>query len=131
MFRTQLEVAADEITTTTIDDKLIKQAIEVVNSNIDNADFSVADLSAALGMHRTHLYKKLSCITGKAPLEFIRSMRLKRAAQLLENDRVYISEIAYMVGFNSPKLFARHFRDEFGMSPSEYRQNRKAQNSSN
>lgn len=131
MFRTQLEVAPDEITTTTIDDKLIKQAIEVVNSNIDNADFSVADLSAALGMHRTHLYKKLSCITGKAPLEFIRSMRLKRAAQLLENDRVYVSEIAYMVGFNSPKLFARHFRDEFGMSPSEYRQNRKAQNSSN
>lgn len=58
---------------------------------------------------------------GKTPVEFIRAIRLKRAASLLETDGVYISEIAYMVGFNSPKVFAGHFRDEFGCSPSEYR----------
>lgn len=124
MFSEQLEIKPDEMTTTTIDDRLLKSAIDVVNSNIDNPNFSVADLSSALGMHRTHLYKKLSSLTGKSPLEFIRSIRLKRAAQLLERDRIYISEVAYMVGFNSPKLFARHFRDEFGVSPSEYRQSR-------
>lgn len=104
---------------------MLQSAINIVNENINNPDFSVAGLSSSLFMHRTSLYKKLLYITGKTPLEFIRAMRLKRAAQLLETDGVYVSEIAYMVGFNSPKVFASHFKEEFGCSPTEYRRSKK------
>ena len=121
LFEKELEITTDQITLTSMDDRLLQQAINVINENISNPDFSVSDLSSALYMHRTSLYKKLVYITGKTPVEFIRAIRLKRAASLLETDGVYVSEVAYMVGFNSPKIFAGHFKDEFGCSPSEYR----------
>lgn len=121
LFERELEITTEQITLTSMDDRFLQQAINVINDNIGNPDFSVSDLSAALYMHRTSLYKKLVYITGKTPVEFIRAIRLKRAAALLETDGIYVSEVAYMVGFNSPKVFAGHFRDEFGCSPSEYR----------
>lgn len=120
LFARQIDIPTEQITTTSLDDRLLQMAIEAVNEHISNPEFSVSELSASLNMHRTHLYKKLLYITGKAPLEFIRAIRLKRAAQLLESESCYISEVAYMVGFNSPKIFARHFKEEFGCSPSEY-----------
>lgn len=121
LFEQELEVTTEQITLTSMDDRLLQQAINVINENISNTEFSVSELSAALCMHRANLYKKLLYITGKTPVEFIRAIRLKRAAALLETDGVYISEIAYMVGFNSPKVFAGHFKEEFGCSPTEYR----------
>lgn len=121
MFDNELEITTEQMTLTSMDDRLLQQAINLVNENISNPDFSVTELSTALCMHRANLYKKLLYITGKTPVEFIRAIRLKRAATLLETDGVYVSEIAYMVGFNSPKVFAGHFREEFGCSPSEYR----------
>jgi AraC-like DNA-binding protein len=72
-------------------------------------------------MSRVALYKKLLSLTGKPPLDFIRSIRMKRAAQLLEKSQLNISEIAYEVGFNNPKYFARFFKKEFNVLPSEYR----------
>jgi AraC-like DNA-binding protein len=71
-------------------------------------------------MSRVALYRKLLALTGKSPLDFIKTIRLKRAAQLLEKSQFTISEIAYEVGFNNPKYFARTFRKEFGILPSEY-----------
>ncbi len=109
-----------EITITSLDESLIEKAIKAVEENIGDADFSVETLSIALGLSRGHLYKKLIAITGKGPTEFIRTIRLKRGRQLLEKSQMQISEIAYEVGFNSPKRFAKYFREEFGLSPSEY-----------
>lgn len=128
LFASSLEIEPEQITITSMDDRLLQSAMDAVNENISNPEFSVADLSSILGMHRTHLYKKLHHLTGKSPLEFIRTMRLKRAAQLLEKSQMYVSEVAYMVGFNSPKIFAKHFREEFGVSPSQYQ--RKTENRS-
>ena len=114
-------VSPDEITITSLDERLITQARSIVMENIGNPDFSVEELSSRLGMHRTHLYKKLTFITGKSPLEFIRIIRLKRAAELLSADgSLNVSEVAYMVGFNSPKVFARHFREMYACSPREW-----------
>jgi len=67
-----------------------------------------------------HLYKKLLQITGKTPIEFIRIIRLKRAAQLLRESGRNVSEIAYQLGFNNPKYFAKYFKEEFGVLPSVY-----------
>lgn len=119
-FSQKLDVSPAEITITSLDETLIEKAIKVVEESISDADFSVENLSVALGLSRGHLYKKLIAITGKGPTEFIRTIRLKRGRQLLEKSQMQISEIAYEVGFNSPKRFAMYFREEFGLSPSEY-----------
>ncbi|MBD0255369.1 MAG: response regulator, partial [Cytophagales bacterium] len=115
-----MEVAPGEIQITSLDEKLIAKAIAEVEKNMANADFSVEDLSHELGMSRVHLYKKLLSLTGKSPLEFIRTVRLKRAAQLLEKSQLTVSEVAYQVGFNNPKYFTKYFKEEFKVLPSQY-----------
>ncbi len=122
-FSEKLEVNPSEITITSLDEQFLSKAIRLTEENMADADFSVEKLSSLLGMHRTHLYKKLLSITGKTPIEFIRTIRLKRAAQYLIQSQLYVSEIAYQVGFNSPKLFSRQFKEAFGMTPREYQQN--------
>jgi AraC-like DNA-binding protein len=128
LFQKQVEVNPTEISITSVDEQFLRQALEAVEKNISDPDFSVEDLSRALHMSRVALYKKLLALTGKSPLDFIKSIRLKRAARLLEKSQCTVSEIAYEVGFNNPKYFARTFRKEFGVLPSEYatRKNTKA-----
>jgi DNA-binding response OmpR family regulator len=119
-FNKQIEVEPAEITITSLDEKLIQKAIALIDKNMANPDFSVEELSKELGMSRVHLYKKLTSITGKTPIEFIRTLRLKRAAQLLKKSQLSVSEIAYEVGFNNPKYFAKYFKTEFNKLPSQY-----------
>ncbi len=119
-FQKLVEIDPGEITITPVDEEFMKRALESVEINIQNPDFSVEDLSRELFMSRVTLYKKLLLLTGKSPIEFIRIMRLKRAAQLLKKSQLSVSEIAYEVGFNDPKVFGRHFKKEFGMTPSQY-----------
>ena len=111
---------------TSMDEKLINHAVKYVEDNIARSDLSVEELSKELGMSRVHLYKKLLAITGKTPIEFIRIIRLKRAAQLLRGSQQNISEIAYQVGFNNPKYLSRYLKEEFGILPSafQYKQGR-------
>ncbi len=123
-----MQISPKEISITSLDEKLIQKALKIVENNISNPDFSVKELSSELGMSRVHLYKKLSSLTGKTPIEFIRVIRLKRAARLLEKSQLTVSEVAYEVGFNNPKYFARYFRAEFNILPSQYAGRRKTQN---
>jgi signal transduction histidine kinase/AraC-like DNA-binding protein/streptogramin lyase len=120
VFRSNLVVGPDEITITSLDEQFINKSIELVELNISNPDYTVEELSRDLGMSRTLFYKKILALTGKTPLEFIRSMRLKRAEQLLQKSQLNVSEIAYRVGFNDPKYFRKHFKNEFGLLPSQY-----------
>ncbi len=112
-----------EIEITSMDEKLIDQAVKYVEDNIARSELSVEELSQALGMSRVHLYKKLVTITGKTPIEFIRVIRLRRAAQLLRQSQQNVSEIAYQVGFNNPKYFSKYFKEEFGVLPSNFMEN--------
>ncbi len=120
IFQKQIQIEPSQITINSLDEKLIEKAVKIVEENISNSEFSVEELSRSLGMSRVYLYKKLVSITGKTPIEFIRIIRLKRAAQLLGKSQLSISEIAYEVGFNSPKYFSKYFKDEFGVLPSAY-----------
>ncbi|MEN9569643.1 MAG: hypothetical protein RL172_874, partial [Bacteroidota bacterium] len=119
-FKKQLEVNPSEITVTPADEDFMKRALAAVEKHMGQPSFSVEDLSRELYMSRVSLYKKLLSLTGKTPIEFIRIMRLKRAAQLLKNPQLNISEVAYEVGFNNPKVFTRYFKDEFSLTPSQY-----------
>ena len=71
-------------------------------------------------MHRMNLYRKFQSILGQTPSVFIRSIRLKRAAQLLSDSGLNVTEIAYMTGFSSLKYFDRYFKEEFGVTPTQY-----------
>ena len=119
--RGQINPEVEDIEITPVDEKLVADAIKYVEQNMGNDELSVEELSRALAMSRTNLYKKLLTITGKTPIEFIRIIRLKRAAQYLRDSGLSIAEVAYRVGFN-PRVFSRHFKDEFGCLPSEYRE---------
>lgn len=118
--RKQIEIRASDLHITSLDEKLIQNAIRVVELSLSDSDFSVEDLSRELAMSRVHLYKKLQALTGKSPLEFIRTIRLQHAAQLLAKSQLSVSEVAYKVGFNNPKYFARYFREEYHVLPSAY-----------
>jgi len=121
----KVDISPAEAQVVSVDDKLIKEAIAIVEENMSNADFSVEQLSHLLYVSRVTLYKKMITLTGKTPIEFIRAIRLKRAARLLEKAKITVAEAAYEVGFNNPKYFTKYFKEEFGMLPSEYaRQNR-------
>jgi signal transduction histidine kinase/DNA-binding response OmpR family regulator/ligand-binding sensor domain-containing protein len=124
LFRKTIEITPGSITTTSLDEELIRNALSSVEKNMDNSEYSVDDLALDLALSRRQLSRKFQFITGSSPGEFIRSIRLKRAAQLLKDSRRYnVSEIAYMVGFNTIKYFNLNFKDEFGVTPTNYRKN--------
>ncbi|MFL9484345.1 two-component regulator propeller domain-containing protein [Chitinophagaceae bacterium LWZ2-11] len=124
-FHKQIEVNPSEVTVTSIDEKFLKDALEIVEKHIDDSEFSVEDFSKAIFMNRVTLYRKIQSLTGKTPTEFIRSIRLKRAAQLLQKSGMSIAAIAWEVGFGNPKKFAKQFKEEFEVTPSQYALNRK------
>ncbi len=120
--RSYIEPTPEDIEITPLDQQLIGKAVKYVENNMGRSDLTVEELSRELGMSRVHLYKKLLALTGKSPIEFIRVLRLKRAAQYLRESQMNVSEIAYQLGFNNPKYFSKYFKDEYGMTPSEYQE---------
>jgi transcriptional regulator GlxA family with amidase domain len=119
-YQKQVEVEAENIVVVSEDEKFLKNAFEQIEKNITNPNFSVEELSRQLNLSRVSLYKKMLVLTGKTPVDCIRTIRLKRAIQLLEKSKLSIANVAYEVGFNNAAYFAKVFREEFGMLPSEY-----------
>ncbi len=116
----QVEVNPTDTPVTSADEQFMTMISEAVERNISNADYSVEDLSRDLFMSRVAVYKKILALTRKTPIEFIRTMRMKRAAQLLSKSQMPVSQIAYEVGYNNPKIFSKYFKEEYKMSPSQY-----------
>lgn len=113
-------MAPSEITVTAIDQRFLEKAIETVERHMSDAKFDTSQMAAEMAVSRSLLNMKLKAITGYATREFIRNLRLKRAARLIEQGFGNIAQIAYEVGFNSLSHFARVFRAQFGQSPSEF-----------
>src|SRR5690606_27292016 len=116
----KISVQTSVVDIVSMDDKLIQKAVKAVEENLSNPDFSVEDLSKEVGMSRVYLYKKLMALTGKSPVEFIRHIRLQRAAQFLEKSQLSVAEVAYKVGFNNRKYFTKYFKNEYQVLPSVY-----------
>lgn len=103
-------------------DAFLTKAINIVESNIDNTDFSVGDFANNLAMSKPVLYKKIQAVSGLSVNDFIKSVRLNKARfLLLENLNNNVSEVAYMVGFSDPKYFSKEFKKKFGRSPKDWR----------
>jgi ligand-binding sensor domain-containing protein/signal transduction histidine kinase/DNA-binding response OmpR family regulator len=104
----------------TPDDKFLAKLVGVIEENISDPEFGTMKISKEVGVSRTQLYRKMAALTEMTVKEFIRSIRLKRAAQLISIDQVSISEAAYAVGFQQVAYFRKCFKEMFGMTPSEY-----------
>lgn len=106
------------------DEEFLRKALAYVEQNIDNIDYSVEVLSHDMGMDRTSLYRRLVTVAGKTPTNFIRSIRLKRAAQLFEQGYT-VAEVADSVGFSTSSYLSKCFLEEFGMRPTQYANKRR------
>lgn len=102
------------------DDAFLKAALELVEKNISNTDFTVDKMATTLCMSPSGLYRRIIGLTQLSPLEYIRSVRIKRAAQLLKTKRYRVYEVCSMVGFTDPRYFANCFRKEYGVTPKAY-----------
>ena len=102
------------------DERFLKKVIEIVENNIGDPDFDIEKFASDAGVSRMQLYRKLSALTDMTVKEFVRDIRMKRAAQLLRQKYMNISEIAWATGFRDLSHFRKCFRKKFGMSASEY-----------
>ncbi|QQS37215.1 MAG: response regulator [Ignavibacteriales bacterium] len=101
-----------------LDEEFMRRVIAVIEKKLSDENFSIEEFSNELNMSRIQLHRKLKAITGKSASHFLRSVRLEKAKQFIEEQKGNISEIAYSVGFSSPAYFTKCFKDEFGYLPS-------------
>lgn len=119
-FRREILLQPEEVTVTSTDELFLKKAMDLVEEHMGDPDFSVEMMVKEIGMSRSKLYLKLKALTDQSTSEFIRTVRLKRAVQLLESSDMTVKEIMYMTGFNTSSYFSKCFKKQFGVSPSEY-----------
>lgn len=103
------------------DQKFMNKLMELMEANLDNGNLIVDDLVKEMAVSRSVFFKKLKSLTGFAPVEFIREVRINRAVQLIDTGEYSITQISYMVGINDPRYFSKCFKQKMGMTPSEYR----------
>ncbi len=117
-----LDIQPEKIAFNLLDEELIAKAKKVVEDHLTEADFSVDIFAREMGMSRSSLHLKLKAITGESATDFIKKIRFGKAVILIEENRYSISEICYMVGFNSPSYFSTSFKKYFGYLPTEHLQ---------
>jgi signal transduction histidine kinase/DNA-binding response OmpR family regulator len=115
-----IQLEPREIAVTSAEERFINQTLDIMEKNMSDQDFSVEQMGSELAMSRMQLFRKIKALTDQSPSEFIRTIRLKRAAQLIKSDFGNLAEITYEVGFNHPSYFAKCFRELYGVAPSEY-----------
>ena len=106
-----------------LDEKFVLDLHKAIIANFENPEFGVEDLSKAMSIDRSQLYRKTISITGKKTVDIIREFRLNKAKDLLENKAANVSEAAYQCGFNDPKHFSKKFREFFNESPQDVLRN--------
>ncbi len=103
------------------DEELLRKVIRLIEDDLrEMNDFSIDNIARAAGLSRTVFYKKIKSLTGLSPVELVRDIRLKRAAQLVSTRQYTVSEISNMVGFSDVRYFSRCFRRKYGVNPSDY-----------
>ena len=101
------------------EDSFLVKFRDFIEKNMTDSDLNVETIGAELGLSRVQLYRKVKALTGKSPVELLRTARLQKGRQLLLTTDKNISEVAYEVGFTAPSYFTKCFKDEFGISPSD------------
>lgn len=119
-FQKELVIKPTEVVLGSTDEKFINKAIKLVEDNMGNPAYDIDTFSRDMAMSQSTLYRKLKTLTGQSTNNFIKDLRLNRAATLLAQNEISVSEIATMVGFDDPAYFSKSFKLKFKLSPSEY-----------
>lgn len=114
------EIEPEKIANNAMDEELLRKAIAVVEKNMSNVEFSTEQFASEMNMSRSNLHLKLKAITGKSAIDFIHKIRFNRACQLLKEGKYTVSEISFMVGYNTPSYFSARFKKYIGCLPTEY-----------
>ncbi|NQU51035.1 MAG: helix-turn-helix transcriptional regulator, partial [Bacteroidetes bacterium] len=110
-----------EVRVNSADELFLKKLLETIEEFIPDSEFSIESMEKILGMSHTNFYRKIKMITGQSGKELLQNMRLQRAAQLIIQNKLRISEVAYLAGFANPKYFSKCFKEKYGVRPSEYK----------
>jgi AraC-like DNA-binding protein len=102
------------------DEQFLNRVSETINHHLSESEFNIERLSEGIGMSRSQLYRKTLAVTGYTPVEFLRNIKLKHAANMFKEKHHNIAQVAYHVGFSNPAYFSVCFKELFGLSPSEY-----------
>ncbi|TLX78162.1 response regulator [Labilibacter sediminis] len=121
VYQKQTNLEPSEVTVTSLDEKFLSDLMSLLEKDMDNPELNVKNLSEKMGMSHTNLYRKIKALTGQTATEFVRTIRLKRAAQLLKAGQLNVSEVMYMVGFSHRSYFTQSFKAMYGVSPKEYK----------
>ncbi|MEA4936230.1 HTH-type transcriptional activator RhaR [bioreactor metagenome] len=110
------------------DTKFLSDAMKVIEDNIDDEHFTLDDFARNMKVSRSILNSRMLAITKQTPIEFVRNVRLKRAAQLLKLNAYSVAEISYKVGISDPRYFSTIFKKKYGESPMQYAKNKSKEN---
>lgn len=127
-FKKDIILNPKELEITSADEIFLQKSISLIEKNINNSEYTIQDFISEIGMSRSALYRKLKALTGQSITEFIRTIKLKRAAQLIAQTKLTISEIAFDLGFNDLKHFRKSFQKLFNQLPSQYRTTKQENN---
>ena len=119
-FSALIDLNPADIAASSMDEQLLQRLLAVFEEHMEEPEFSIEQLAREIGMSRIHLNRKIQAITNLTTSDFIRTLRLQRAARLLKNASGTVAEIAYKVGFNNLSYFSRTFRKQFGKLPSDF-----------
>jgi len=120
LFSKEVKLQASDVALSSLDEQFIHRLIEIIEQNMDDPELSVQKLGEEAGLSRIQLYRKIKALTDLTPSEFLRSIRLKRAAQMLTQQTGTVAEVMHQVGFSNSSYFAKCFRAQFELSPLEY-----------
>ncbi len=115
-----INLTPKDVTVTSPDEQFLTKTLQIIEKYIADSNFNVDKLVAEIGMSRSVYYRKLKNLTGQSANDFIKTIRLKRAAQILQQNQFTISEVSYEVGFNDPQYFSKCFHRHFGKTPTQY-----------
>lgn len=104
------------------DKRLLNAMNAWLGGHLSSATLSVDELAEAMGYNRSNFFKKVKSLTGQTPADYIRTLRMNRAAELLREETITVAEVCYKVGISDPHYFAKVFKQQFGISPKKYQQ---------
>jgi DNA-binding response OmpR family regulator len=121
-FSREVRLEPKDLQISSMDERFLTKAMEVVEENLNDSEFNADAFASEMCMSRVHLYRKLKALTDQSVSDFVKTARLKLAANLVGQNKLTIKEAAYTVGFKDPKYFSKCFKQQFGVKPSEYHQ---------
>ncbi|MDR0683499.1 MAG: response regulator [Dysgonamonadaceae bacterium] len=118
--RREMILNPQEVSLNTQDGIFLSKLVAYIEEHIEETDFNIIQMATEMAMSHSNLYKKVKALTGMSVIGFIKDFRLKRAAQLLAQNELHITEIAYMVGYSERRHFSQDFKRKFNLTPKEY-----------